>query len=559
MPTPYRPAIAAVLALALTVPQAADARRQRPPAAPADLSQVAPDHLLDRGVAALRADDPGAAAAALSELASRQPRNGTVQALLGLSYQLSADRDPQALDLALAGYDIAMRAEPGLYWPAAMAGRAAFDQGKYAEALEFFARAALLRPRDGATLSAVAASAYMTGDTALASLAARRAAALEPGAKGENLRLAALAAAADGDDEGARIHLAALAAAFPQAADEAGERVDDLLQTAALDTVPETPEGVDQAESAPSQISLDVAMILALNTRQERTGFNLLDGLTLQYGGARTTNRTISSESGIRTGDSRQRVLTGSISIPQINYNLNLFNRGGQFYSVVARPQLTAYLGEQSEFFSGRTLRVAIGGINTAVLETIDVGVDLKVTPIEITPNGTRVRIEAGRSFLTADPAGTFAEALTTFRQRVVATAEIGFGETLLLSGLNEAVEDRTFSKTPVLGDIPLLGNAFSQRNTLQRRDSVMVLITPARPMLAPGRPWARSEAAANLARLWTEVVDPVSNAEATAAALGRVRFFTRMRRGDVTTSFPATGPAARQMIDELFTPGKSS
>ena len=28
-----------------------------------------------------------------------------------------------------------------------------------------------------------------------------------------------------------------------------------------------------------------------------------------------------------------------------------------------------------------------------------------------------RVRIEAGRSFLTADPAGSFAEALTTFRQ----------------------------------------------------------------------------------------------------------------------------------------------
>lgn len=557
MSLPLRPALAAALMLSLAMPQAAEAGRQRKSEAPADLSLVAADALLERGVAALRANDPAGAAQSLSELASRQPRNGTVQALLGLSYQLAADRDPQALDLALAGYDIAMRSEPGLYWPAAMAGRAAFDQGKYEEALAFFSRAALLRPRDGATLSAVAAAAYMSGDTALASLAAGRAAALDPGANGENLRLAALAAAANGEDSAARAHLAALADAFPAVASDTAPRVGELLQTAALDTYTATGDEPSATELAPDQISLDVAIILSQNTQRERTGFNLLDGLSLQYGAGRNTTRTISTDNGIRTGNNYQRVLTGSITVPQINYNLNLFNRGGQFYSVVARPQLTAYRGEQSEFFIGRTLKVAIGGVNAAILEQIDVGVDLKVTPVEITPTGTRVRIEAGRSFLTSDPAGTFAEALTTFRQRVVATAEIGFGETLLLSGLNEAVEDRTYSKTPGLGDIPLIGNAFNERNTLQRRDSVMVLVTPARPMVAPGRAWARGDAAASLARLWTEVIDPVSNADATAAALRRVRFFTRMQRGDVSTTFPAAKPAAQQMIDDLVAPGR--
>ncbi|WP_158094053.1 secretion protein [Erythrobacter tepidarius] len=556
MSLPLRPALAAVLALSLTMPAPAEAGRQRKPEAPADLSLVAPDALLEQGVAALRANDPAAAAQSLSELASRQPRNAMAQALLGLSYQILADRDPQALDLALAGYDIAMRSEPGLYWPAAMAGRAAFDQGKYDEALAFFSRAVLLRPKDAPTLSAVAAAAYMSGDTALASLAAGRAAALDPGTHGENLRLAALAAAANGEAGTARRHLAALAASFPGVADGAAPRVEELIQTGAMDEFSSGTNDDAVTASAPDQISLDVAIILSQNTRRERTGLNLLDGLSLQYGSSRTATRTISSESGTRVGNSYQRVLTGSISIPQINYNLNLFNRGGQYYSVVARPQLTAYRGEQSEFFVGRTLKVAIGGVNAAILEQVDIGIELKVTPIEITPTGTRVRIEAGRSFLTSDPAGTFAEALTTFRQKVVATAEIGFGETLLLSGLNEAVEDRTFSKTPVLGDIPLLGNAFNERSAAQRRDSVMVLVTPARPMTAPGRPWARSEAAARLARLWSEVIDPMSNAEATAAALYRNRFFTRMQRGDVSNTFPATRPAAQQMISELLTPG---
>lgn len=556
MPTVSRAALAACLALSLALPEAAHAARRNKVEAPADLSQVAAESLLERGVAGLRSGDPAQAVQALSELASRQPRNGTAQALLGLSYQLSAERDPQALDLALAGYDIALRSEPGLYWPAAMAGRGAFDQGKYDEALAFFARAALLRPQDGPTLSAVAAAAYMNGDAALASLAAGRAAAIQPGPNGENLRLAALAAAANGEADLARQRLATLGAQFPAVAADTTARVETLLQTAALDA----PGGADAADMAPAvapdQVSLDVAIILSQNTQRERSGFNLLDGLSLQYGGSRTATRTISRNDGVQVGNNYQRVLTASISIPQINYNLNLFNRGGQFYSVVARPQLTAYRGEQSEFFVGRTLRVAVGGVNTASLEQVDIGIDLKVTPIEITPAGTRVRIEAGRSFLTADPAGSFAEALTTFRQRVVATAEIGFGETLLLSGLNEAVEDKTFSRTPLLGDIPVVGNAFNERNATRRRDSVMVLVTPARPMVAPGRAWARSEGAANLARLWTEVVDPMSNAAQTAASLGRMRLFTRMQRGDVSTTFPETRPAAEQMIGELLAPG---
>lgn len=555
-PITVRPALAAALLLALAMPQAAEAARRSKDEAAADLSQVAAERLLEQGVAALRAGDAPQAIQSLAELASRQPRNGTAQALLGLSYQLSAQRDPQALDLALAGYDIAMRSEPGQYWPVAMAGRGSFDQGKYDEALAFFSRAALLRPQDGATLSAVAAAAYMTGDAALASLAAGRAAAIQPGVNGENLRLAALAAAANGESALARQRLAVFAAQFPAQADAVSARVETLLQTAALD-LPVAGGAADLAPvAAPNQVSLDVAIILSQNTQRDRSGFNLLDGLSLQYGGSRNATRTITQDNGTQVGNGYQRVLTASISIPQINYNLNLFNRGGQYYSVVARPQLTAFRGEQSEFFVGRTLRVAVGGVNTTSLEQVDIGIDLKVTPVEITPTGTRVRIEAGRSFLTADPAGSFAEALTTFRQRVVATAEIGFGETLLLSGLNEAVEDKTFSKTPLLGDIPVVGNAFNERNAVRRRDSVMVLVTPARPLVAPGRAWARGDAAAQLARLWTEVVDPMSNAAQTAATLGRMRLFTRMQRGDVSTTFPEARPAAEQMIGELVLPG---
>lgn len=543
------PALLAALILALpTAPAAA----RKPKDQLSDLAALNIPSLQDRGAQALRGGDAGTAIAAFAEIASRQPRDASSQALLGLSYHMAASVQPEAMDMALAGYDLAIRAEPGQFWPSAMAGRAAFEGGRYGDALAHFSRALLLRPNDARLVSAVAASAYMSGDAGLASVAAERAVALSERPEATTLKVAALAMAASGDAVAARRHAAALAAAYPQDAAPTAARVGELLQTAPLDA-PVAAEAGEAApvETAPDQISVDVAIILSQNTARERTGLNLLDGLRLQYGVGRAVTRT-SDRAG---SDSYQRVITGSITVPQLNYNLNIFNRGGQMYSVVARPQLTAYKGEQSEFFIGRSLKVAVNGVNSSSLEQIDIGIEMKVTPIEITATGTRVKIETGRSFLTADPAGTFSEALTTFRQKVVATAEIKFGETLLLSGLNESVDDRTYSKTPLLGELPIVGNAFNERNKTQRRDAVMVLVTPSRTTALPGRPWARAESVERLAKFWTQVVDPLTDAAASQARLRHMRLFSRMAKGDVAVPFSDPNRAAGEMIGDLLIP----
>ena len=445
-------------------------------------------------------------------------------------------------------------------WPAAMAGRLSFDRGNYDDAVEQFARATMLRPHDARLLGALAASAYMAGDVALAGVAADRATTLsdDPTLR----RIAAVAAAAADDRSGARAHLAALGQATPDNAAAIGARVAQIEASAPLDRATSAPSPAAAQEAlpvdpdAPAQISVDIAIVLSQNTRRERSGINLLDGLALQFGANRAGTRTIRRAEGVHVSDEYQRVLTSAIGIPQLNYSLNLFNRGGQYYSVVARPQLTAFRGEQSEFFVGRTLKVAVNGIQSGSLEQIDIGIEMKVTPVEITATGTRVRVEAGRSFLTSDAAGSFSEALTTFRQKVVATAEIRFGETLLLSGLNETVDDATFSKTPILGDVPVVGNLFNQRNVNQRRDSVIILVTPSRPTALPGRAFARGEHATRLVQLWTRLVDPMSNAAATQARLSRMNLFTRMSRGDIAMPFPTAEGAATEMLRDLVLPG---
>lgn len=548
--------VAAALVCAVSVSaMPADAKRKR--AESVETAGLASEQLIAMGAAALQRTDARGAASYFAELAAREPRNGTAHMLLALAHHLDAVRDPAALDMALSGYDLALRAEPGQYWAAAMAGRGAFDRGDYQGALSHFANALLIRPRDARTAAALASAAYMAGDAQLASVAAGHAATLEPGPDGQYLRLATLAAAATGDAALTKARFVALQAGFPVVAAGLAGRMAAILQTSAVDPLQAADDAALDAEiGVPDQISVDVAIILAQNTRRERTGFNLLDGLGLQYGFSREASRTITRTDGAPTGNNYQRVLTATISVPQLNYNLNLFNRGGQYYSVVARPQLTAYRGEESEFFIGRSLKVAVGGINLGNLENIDIGTEMKVTPQEITAEGAKIRIEIGRSFVTPDPAGSFAEALTTFRQKVAATAEVRFGETLVLSGLNEAVEDRSFSKTPVLGDLPLLGNAFSERNKIERRDSVIVLVTPSRPVSLSGRPYARSEHVERLTRLWSEVIDPASNAAATEAALRRSRAFTRMTRGDMPMALPGPRDVIPDVLSELIVPG---
>jgi tetratricopeptide (TPR) repeat protein len=538
----------AVIVATVSVEPAAARNRERA----IDLATLTVSTLQDRGSQALRSGDTGTAVAAFAEVASRQPRDASAQALLGLSYHMAAGLQPEAMDMALAGYDLAIRADPGQFWPSAMAGRAAYDGGRYGDALSHFSRALLLRPNDVRFVSAVASSAYMSGDIGLASVAAERALILSDQPSAAVLKIAALAAAASGDIEASRRHLAAMTTAFPQEVVLVTDRVNELLQTAPLDaSSPNVTGATAPPETPPDQISVDVAIILSQNTSRSRTGLNLLDGLRLQYG----ATRNVSSSSDRTDENSYQRVITESITVPQLNYNLNLFNRGGQMYSVVARPQLTAYKGEQSEFFIGRSLKVAVNGVNSSSLEQIDIGIEMKVTPIEITATGTRVRIETGRSFLTADPAGSFSEALTTFRQKVVATAEIRFGETLMLSGLTESVDDRTNSRTLLLGDIPIVGNVFNERNKVQRRDAVMVLVTPSRATVLPGRRWARAETVDRLARFWTQVVDPLSDASVSQARLNRMHMFTRMAKSDVVVPFYDPSRAAGEMLSDLLIP----
>ena len=296
---------------------------------------------------------------------------------------------------------------------------------------------------------------------------------------------------------------------------------------------------------------VEVTLLLSQTATTDTVGINLLDGLKLQFSGDNRTTRNHATGA----ADTFSRVITSALGVPQITYSLNLFNTHDDFYDVVVRPSLVASLGQQSEFFIGRNLSVSVSGINAGALQTIDVGTSVKLTPLEITAERTKFRVDTVRSFFVPTSSGTFAQSVTTFKQTVGATAEVEFGKTLILSGLYEAVNVGWTSKVPVLGDIPIGNLLFNERSKTQNRDAAIVLVTPRLTgTLDTDSHEFRAETLKRLLSLWKDVVEPLASTEALTETLRRttLRHF-RPQSGDLTLPAAADPATARLAIGDTL------
>lgn len=502
--------------------------RREAPAAVRDAA--APDRaaLKAQALRAMRAGDAMQARQTAELLLMRDMRAPRSHLLLGAAHQLQDD--PALTELAGSGFESATRLGDAGPWPHYLAGVDLMRQHRHDAAAEAFARAVMADPGAPWAYEGLAAAAYLSGDLTLAQAAAAQARRLDPQSPGA-WRTAVLTAAGGNERDVTQSLLAGAPAALPAVErDWIAARAATLLRTSAVDRV-DPANGADAPTlpaAAQKQLSIDVTLILG-DLRQSRGyGVNLLESLQLQFGKAENRQRVTTD-----AGSALTTSITRLIRIPDITYNLNILNRGRRQYEVIARPSLSAFLGEQSTFFVGEQLNVAVSGVNFAQLEKIDVGVGLKITPAEIRADGARFRVEADRSFFSDQGVGSFSQQLATFKQSVAATADVRFGETLVLSGLSESVNDGNESGVPVLGDIPGVDLLFNRKTDQRRQRSVIILVTPSTPLGLPTAS-SRGDAVRRLVQLWETLIEPGHGLDALSARIQSRRFFTRGSVGDV-------------------------
>ncbi|MEK6258692.1 MAG: pilus assembly protein N-terminal domain-containing protein [Planctomycetota bacterium] len=149
---------------------------------------------------------------------------------------------------------------------------------------------------------------------------------------------------------------------------------------------------------------------------------------------------------------------------------------------IQAEPVLVTRSGEAARLDNGGEFPIPVPqSLGTVTIEFREFGTILEVLPIVISP--TRLRQQVSAEVSEKDVAngvslnGTFVPGIS--RRRVQSTVEMEFGQTLVLGGLISTRINGITQKTPFLGELPLIGAAFSKKRFDHSEVELIVMITP--------------------------------------------------------------------------------
>jgi pilus assembly protein CpaC len=186
----------------------------------------------------------------------------------------------------------------------------------------------------------------------------------------------------------------------------------------------------------------------------------------------------------------------GSIFGSVVGSALNVFVMGGNTYNflhalqtqgalrALAEPNLIAMDGQQASFLAGGEFPVPVvqnsGDKPTVTIMFKEYGIRLNFKPTIIDEDHIRLELEPEVS--TIDFAngvkfsGFLIPALKTRRAKT--GVELRDGQSFALAGLLDNSEQRTISKIPLLGDIPVLGALFNSKSFQKNETELMFIVT---------------------------------------------------------------------------------
>jgi type IV pilus assembly protein PilQ len=149
---------------------------------------------------------------------------------------------------------------------------------------------------------------------------------------------------------------------------------------------------------------------------------------------------------------------------------------------IQAVPSVNTVDRKPAELFVGNTIsflltpQTAPGAIQAAApqISTLDVGIRLRVTPSISANRSIRLSILAEQSSLiTITVAGP-----NTSERNVMDEVIVQDGETAVISGLTQKQISKTRRGIPMLMNLPLLGRLFSENESIETTDDLLILIT---------------------------------------------------------------------------------
>lgn len=146
---------------------------------------------------------------------------------------------------------------------------------------------------------------------------------------------------------------------------------------------------------------------------------------------------------------------------------------------VLDKQTATLQIGDQVPIVTQSA--VGIVAVNAPIVNSVnyrDTGVILSITPRIHESGRVFLKIEQEVSSVGATTSSTI-DSPTIKQRRIKTTVQIKDGEALALGGLIQDQVNDTRNQIPILGDIPVLGNAFKEKGGSVGKTELIVLITP--------------------------------------------------------------------------------
>ena len=124
---------------------------------------------------------------------------------------------------------------------------------------------------------------------------------------------------------------------------------------------------------------------------------------------------------------------------------------------------------------------VGTSGVTVQTIERLPVGIRLSITPQISEGEYLNLDIATEVSSTREAPSGlnTAQFGIATTTRSASSSVIVKNGQTLVIGGLVQDREEVLHNKTPLLGDIPLIGNLFRFKRTQSRKLNLMILLTP--------------------------------------------------------------------------------
>lgn len=171
----------------------------------------------------------------------------------------------------------------------------------------------------------------------------------------------------------------------------------------------------------------------------------------------------------------------GSLLGVDFNVAIDALSQDG-LASILAEPNLTAISGETASFKAGGEFPIAVSdGDGRIVIEFKEYGVILNFTPEVLSDDRIRLQVAPEVSELT-DAGAIVLESISIpalAKRSASTTVELGSGQSFVLGGLVRNNLNTSVEKTPLLGDIPILGTLFRSQSFRRAETELMIVVTP--------------------------------------------------------------------------------